>query len=211
MDSPSTDTRAQANHRTAQDLPMGATDLTGNGRPDVLHFEWNGLRAVLIDEGGRFRWPDDPESFDWQDYLNRAFDVKSQPTAWNALRKGWGEPPEWLFYNEESGLLDVPNLRKRVFHKALEKAKLRQIRLHDLRHTYATLRIQAGHNIADVSKQLGHSSIRVTIDIYYHWIPGANRSEVNELDLKTAPIRNLSATSHEEPNEKRAAESANPL
>ena len=46
---------------------------------------------------------------------------------------------------------------------------------------------QAGHNIADVSKQLGHHSIRITVDTYYHWIPGANSSEVNELDLKSAP------------------------
>ena len=72
-------------------------------------------------------------------------------------------------------------------------------------------RIGAGHNIADVSKQLGHSSIRLTIDIYYHWIPGANRSEVNELGLKIAPNRNLSTTRHENATKKGAAESANPL
>jgi integrase len=113
------------------------------------------------------------------------------------LKKGWKREPEWLFYNEDGGMIDISNLRKRVFYKCLEKAKLRRIRLHDLRHTYATLRIQANHNIADVSKQLGHHSIRITVDTYYHWIPGVNNSEVNELDLKSAPKRNLSATSHE--------------
>ncbi|UCE55856.1 MAG: site-specific integrase [Desulfobacterales bacterium] len=128
-----------------------------------------------------------------------------------ALKKGWKKLPEWLFYNEEGGMIDVSNLRNRVFNKCLEKAKLRHIRIHDLRHTYATLRIQAGHNIADVSKQLGHHSIRITVDTYYHWIPGANSSEVNELDLKSAPKRTLSAPSHENPNEKGAANSANPL
>jgi integrase len=69
-----------------------------------------------------------------------------------ALKKGWGKPPEWLFCNESGGMIDPANLRKRVFYKCLEKAKLIRIRIHDLRHTYATLRIQAGHNIADVSK-----------------------------------------------------------
>ena len=58
-----------------------------------------------------------------------------------AFRKGWGEPPEWLFYNENRRAIDVDNLRKRVFYKCLERAGLRRITLHDLRHTYATLRI----------------------------------------------------------------------
>ena len=56
------------------------------------------------------------------------------------------------------------------------------IRLHDFRTTYATLRIAAGHNIADVSKQLGHSSIRTTIDKYHRWMPGQNEKEMAELD-----------------------------
>lgn len=99
-----------------------------------------------------------------------------------ALKKGWGQPPEWLFYNNNGNLIDINHLRRRVFHKALEKAELRQIRIHDLRHTYATLRIQSGHNIADVSKQLGHHSIKITVDTYYHWIPGTSKSEVDQLD-----------------------------
>ena len=103
------------------------------------------------------------------------------------MAKGWGETPQWLFYNEEGNLIDVNNLRKRVFYKCLDKAKLRQIRVHDLRHTYATLRIAAGHNIADVSKQLGHHSINITVDTYHHWTPGANKGEIDQLDSKTAP------------------------
>jgi integrase len=128
-----------------------------------------------------------------------------------ALKKGWKKLPEWLFYNKKGSMLDMANLRNRVFYKCLEKAKLRQIRIHDLRHTYATLRIQAGHNIADVSRQLGHHSIRITVDTYYHWIPGTNSCEVDELDLENAPKRNLSATSHETPNKKGVAKEANPL
>jgi integrase len=104
-----------------------------------------------------------------------------------ALRKGWGEPPEWLFYNGCGNVVDVNNLRDRVFKKVLQKAGLRHIRMHDLRHTYATMRIDAGHNIADVSKQLGHHSIRITIDTYHHWMPGSGKAEVDQLDLEAAP------------------------
>jgi integrase len=104
-----------------------------------------------------------------------------------ALEKGWGQPPEWLFYNECGKLIDINNLRNRVFYKALGKAKLRRIRIHDLRHTYATLRISKGDNILDVSKQLGHSSVKITLDTYCHWVPGGKKSEVDELDSSRAP------------------------
>jgi integrase len=116
-----------------------------------------------------------------------------------------------LFYNEKGGMVNPANLRNRVFNKILEKAGLRRIRFHDLRHTYATLRIQTGHNIADVRDQLGHHSIQVTVDTYYHYLPGAGNREVNDLDQKTAPIRNLYATRHGNLNEKGVAKTANPL
>jgi integrase len=103
------------------------------------------------------------------------------------LKKGWGEPPELLFYNEAGNRIDINGIRKRVFYKCLEKAGLRRIRIHDLRHTYATLRISKGDNILDVSKQLGHHSIKITLDTYAHWMPGGKKSEVDELDGQQAP------------------------
>lgn len=85
------------------------------------------------------------------------------------------------------GMIDGDHLRRRVFTKALEKAELRHIRLHDLRHTYATLRIGKGDNIQDVSRQLGHHSVKLTLDTYAHWMPGSNRNQVDELDGAKAP------------------------
>ncbi len=77
-------------------------------------------------------------------------------------------------------------LNRVVFQNALnrctENAKLRKIRTHDLRHSYATIRLMRGHNVGDVSYQLGHSSIKITYDVYAHWIPGQFKSEVDELD-----------------------------
>ncbi len=69
-----------------------------------------------------------------------------------------------------------------MFNRILEKANLRRIRIHDTRHTYGTLRISKGDNIADVSKQLGHGSVKLTLDVYYHWMPGNKKSEVDGLD-----------------------------
>jgi len=98
------------------------------------------------------------------------------------LALGLGEIPEFVFTNEKGRVVDKDNWRRRVFYKVLTKAKLRKIRIHDLRHTYATLRISKGDNIADVSNQLGHHSVKLTLDTYYHWIPGKKKAEVDGLD-----------------------------
>ena len=62
-----------------------------------------------------------------------------------------------------------------------KSAGLRRIRFHDLRHTFATLLLQNGESLAYVKDQLGHSSIRMTVDVYGHLVPGANRQAVNKL------------------------------
>jgi len=65
---------------------------------------------------------------------------------------------------------------------AIKRIAPKRIRIHDLRHTYATLRIAKGDNILDVSKQLGHHKVAFTIDKYGHWIPGEHKAQVDELD-----------------------------
>jgi integrase len=98
------------------------------------------------------------------------------------LANGWGEVPETVFINEAGGVMDVSNLRRRVFNPALAKAGLRRIRIHDLRHTFASLLIQQRETLAYVRDQLGHHSIQITVDTYGHLEPGANREAVNKLD-----------------------------
>jgi len=103
------------------------------------------------------------------------------------LALGLGDAPEFVFTDNKGGFIDLSNWRRRIFNKALEKAKLRRIRIHDLRHTYATLRISKGDNIADVSYSLGHFSVKFTLDTYFHWLPGKKKSEVDELDRIGTP------------------------
>jgi len=75
------------------------------------------------------------------------------------------------------------NLYHRYFQPVLTKAGLRNIRLHDLRHTFGSQLIQSGASIVYVKEQMGHSSIQVTVDTYGHLIPGANVSFVDRLDV----------------------------
>ena len=114
------------------------------------------------------------------------------------LRKGWGEVPPWVFLTVTGTPLAHAHVRHRVWRKLLAKAELRYIRVHDLHHTFASLLIQQGESLAYVKEQLGHHSIRMTVDVYGHLVPGGNRQAVDRLDgLERATIRNLSATSAE--------------
>jgi integrase len=67
----------------------------------------------------------------------------------------------------------------------------------------ASLLIQQDESLAYVSRQLGHSSIQVTVDIYGHLIPGANRAAVDRLDA--APTRNPDATETVSAHERKGA------
>jgi len=70
--------------------------------------------------------------------------------------------PEWIFINSDGTLLEQDNFRKRVYVGLLRKAGLRQIRFHDLRHTFASLLLQQGESLTYVKEQMGHHSIQVT-------------------------------------------------
>lgn len=69
-----------------------------------------------------------------------------------------------------------PSNIARAFRNILKFGALPYIRLHELRHTLATLSLQAGVPIPDVSKQLGHASISTTLNFYSH---ASNESSEN--------------------------------
>lgn len=105
-----------------------------------------------------------------------------------ALAKGWGQVPELVFVNEIGGPISESNPRNRIFFKALEKAGLRRIRIHDLRHGFASLLLQQKESLTYVKEQMGHSSIQITVDTYGHLVPGANRQAVAKLDDDFSPL-----------------------
>lgn len=89
------------------------------------------------------------------------------------------------------------NSIRNVFKRLLRKAEMRDMRLHDIRHTFASLLLSNGQSPVYVREQMGHSSIQITVDVYGHLIPSSNREAVNQLD-SPATIRNLSATTEKE-------------
>ncbi len=68
-----------------------------------------------------------------------------------------------------------PDRITKRFEQALQAAGLPRIRLHDLRHTHATLALQAGIHPKVVSERLGHAQVSMTLDTY-HAIPALQES-----------------------------------
>ena len=81
--------------------------------------------------------------------------------------KGRGKPDDLCFYNSEGRPVSQTYVQKR-FKALLTRAGLPDIRLHDLRHSCATLLIGKNVPMKTVQEWLGHSDYRITADIYSH-------------------------------------------
>ncbi len=66
-------------------------------------------------------------------------------------------------------------------HLALKKAGLPQVRVHDLRHTAATLHLSRGENPKVVQELLGHSTIALTMDTYSHVTPALHAAAAKKM------------------------------
>jgi integrase len=82
------------------------------------------------------------------------------------------EPDTLVFTDVKGGPLRVSNFRDRAWRPALLAAGISEnVRIHDLRHTCAALLIADGAHPKQIQMHLGHSSIRVTMDVYGHLFP----------------------------------------
>ena len=75
---------------------------------------------------------------------------------------------EIVFCENDGSPLDADNLYHRDFKRILKRAGLRQIRIHDLRHTFASILINADHNLKYIQNQMGHAKIEITFNLYGH-------------------------------------------
>jgi integrase len=83
-----------------------------------------------------------------------------------------------LLFVDSSCPKGLPYTQRKVqyfFSKVCKKAGLKDNSPHVLRHTYATILLMAHQSIDFVRMQLGHSSIKTTVDQYGHWIPAEGR------------------------------------
>ena len=96
---------------------------------------------------------------------------RDQAALRRTLEADWN-PQGLVFARVEDGSWWNPQSVSHAFDRAVRRTGLRRIRFHDLRHTHATLLLQAGVNPKVVSERLGHSSVAFTLDTYAHVMPG---------------------------------------
>ena len=89
-------------------------------------------------------------------------------------RAEWGVDyqEQHLVVAKENGEPIHPHTFSQAFERLIEKHGRRKIRLHDLRHTHATLALKAGVPVKVISERLGHESPAFTLKQYAHVIPG---------------------------------------
>jgi integrase len=92
---------------------------------------------------------------------------KEERLAWGA---GWVDTG--LVFTREDGIGLHPHAVSDAFDAAVKRSKAPKIRLHDLRHTWATVTLRAGMSPKIVFDRLGHASVGFTLDTYAHATPG---------------------------------------
>lgn len=163
-----------------------AAVLTGMREGELLGLKWDDIDFNISQINvkrtynyGKFHEPKTHASL-------RAIDLS--PVLVHELKK-WrlACPPNKLdivFPNETGGPMDYHNVVRRYFWPALKRAKIKRIRFHDLRHTYAALLIDQGEHPKYIQAQMGHSSIKVTLDTYGHLMKDINAEAGKRLDEK---------------------------
>ncbi|SHH97394.1 tyrosine-type recombinase/integrase [Desulfofustis glycolicus] len=147
---------------------------TGMREGELLGLKWDDIlwRQKQVDvkrtyNNGRFYLPKTKSS---KRKIDLAPQLITQLKKWRVACP----PGELVFPNDKGLPMSAPNMIYRYFRPALIRAGIQQVRFHDLRHTYASMQIDLGQNIKYIQAQMGHSSIRVTLDIYGHLLKTEN-------------------------------------
>ncbi|MBN1189572.1 MAG: site-specific integrase [Dehalococcoidales bacterium] len=87
-----------------------------------------------------------------------------------------------LIFQRSDGSPIRPNTVTRAWNDVIKKAGVKPVRLHDARHSHATIMLKAGVHPKIVQERLGHSSISMTLDIYSTVLPGLQEAAAEKFD-----------------------------
>ncbi len=87
------------------------------------------------------------------------------------LATGQRKDEGFVFTRDDGGPIH-PDAFSQSWERLVRTSEFRRIRLHDLRHTHATILLKAGVPVKVVSERLGHSSPAFTMTVYQHVLPG---------------------------------------
>lgn len=86
-----------------------------------------------------------------------------------------------LVFTRPDGTFVHPDIYSQTFRRAVRRLGLPYIRLHDLRHTHATLGLEAGIPVKVMSTRLGHATTAFTQDVYMHSVPSLEDSAADQI------------------------------
>jgi integrase len=98
------------------------------------------------------------------------------------MRSAFKADSALVFCTARGTPLDGVNLVRREFKPALRRARLPDMRFHDLRHSFASLLIAQGEHPKLISERLGHSSVKITMDRYGHLMDQSYGDASSRLD-----------------------------
>ncbi len=94
-----------------------------------------------------------------------------------------------LFVSPDGAPLHYTNWRRRKWVPACETAKLKGLRFHDLRSLAATALVASGADVKTAQTRLGHSSSRMTLDLYARATGKADRTAADKVGTFLRPSR----------------------
>jgi integrase len=95
-----------------------------------------------------------------------------------------------LVFSTPDGKPLRPNTVSRAWPMLAARAGLKVIRLHDARHSHASLMLKQGVHPKIVQERLGHASIQITLDTYSHVAPGLQEAAAESFDKLVSPKYN---------------------
>ena len=75
----------------------------------------------------------------------------------------------------------ISSIRK-AFENGIKKSGVKRIRIHDLRHSHASMLVNMGMPINMISKRLGHENVQTTLDIYTHLYESKEKELENKMN-----------------------------
>lgn len=115
------------------------------------------------------------------DGVTAALKAHKKRQAVEKLRLGEGYKDNDLVFCTEFGEPLDPRRLKESLDAIVEKAELKKVNIHALRHTFATRGLENGIELKVMQELLGHSTIAMTADIYSHVLPEKKREAINKL------------------------------
>jgi integrase len=189
--------RAAAGHRLF--APLWVLAFTGMRRNELLGLRWNDFDAtkatLSINRGLVAIGYDVHETRGKTRNARRPIDLDPTTVAVLIAWRHWqqteqqavGIEPSDRIFTDGHGATIHPHAISQTFERIARRAGVRVIRLHDLRHTHASLLIAAGVPVKVVSERLGHASPTFTIETYQHVLPGMQADAAKLFETLIAP------------------------